>query len=98
MIESPHLRVAANAQDQRRLHARWERLNQEMPSGKQATLASVSAAIDTLGGVLITSNDRLIRVDHTFEGRLARLRPRIQQTILERLLPGGFESGNLFTG
>nr|WP_207280942.1 V-type ATP synthase subunit E family protein [Thiocystis violacea] len=98
LIESPHLRVEANASDQRRLHARWDRLSDEMPDGKAATLAPPAAAIDTLGGVLITSNDRLIRIDHTFEGRLARLRPRIQQAILERLLPGGFETGNLFTG
>jgi V/A-type H+/Na+-transporting ATPase subunit E len=98
LIEAPHLRVSANAQDQRRLHARWESLVEELPPGKTATLAPTSDAIDTLGGVLITSNDQRIRVDHTFEGRLARLQPRIQQTILERLLPGGFETGNLFTG
>ena len=37
-------------------------------------------------------------VAYTFEGRLARLRARLQQVILERLLPGGLDTGNLFGG
>ncbi len=98
LIEAPALVVAANVQDQRRLHARWAPLTQGLPSDKTLSLAPVEEAIDTLGGVLVTTHDRHIRVDHTFEGRLERLRPRVQQTILERLLPGGFETGNLFGG
>jgi V/A-type H+-transporting ATPase subunit E len=35
-------------------------------------------------------------VDNTFEGRLERLRKRVQQVILERLLPSGLETGNVF--
>ena len=46
----------------------------------------------------MTSDDGNIRVDQTFEGRLERLRPRVQQVILERLLPSGFDTGNLFIG
>ena len=98
LVESDTLLVAANAADQRRLHARWEPLCQSLPAGKDVTLAPSSAAIDTLGGALVTSADGRIRVDQTFEGRLARLRPRIEQTILERLLPGGFDTGNVFGG
>lgn len=98
LIESPDLIVSANAHDQRQLNTRWDRILQLLPPGKTAILAPVADAINTLGGVLIASQDQHIRVDQTFEGRLERLRPRIQQTILERLLPGGFETGNLFTG
>ena len=54
--------------------------------------------IETQGGVLVISADRRIRVDNTFEGRLSRLRLRLQQVILERLLPGGFETGSVFGG
>jgi V/A-type H+-transporting ATPase subunit E len=46
----------------------------------------------------VSSTDERIRVDNTFEGRLERLRQRIQQVILERLLPGGLETGNLYGG
>ncbi|MFD2110845.1 V-type ATP synthase subunit E [Thiorhodococcus fuscus] len=97
-IEGDRLVVSANNQDQHRLHARWEKVSQSLPTGKTVELASSAHAIDTLAGVLITSSDGRIRVDQTFEGRLERLRPKIQQTILERLLPGGFDTANLFTG
>ncbi|MBV5308658.1 V-type ATP synthase subunit E [Chromatium okenii] len=96
LIEAPELTIAVNAADQRQLAEHWEELTAALPEGKTATLAT--NALDTLGGALIASADERIRVDQTFEGRLARLRPRIQQTILERLLPGGFETGSLFTG
>jgi V/A-type H+/Na+-transporting ATPase subunit E len=98
VIESPEIQVAANAHDQRRLFMNWDTVVTALPHGTLATLAPAPEAIDTLGGVLVTSADGRIRVDHTFEGRLERLRPRIQQTILERLLPGGFDTGNLFIG
>jgi V/A-type H+-transporting ATPase subunit E len=98
VIESPEIQVTANAHDQRRLFMNWDTVVTALPHGTLATLAPAPEAIDTLGGVLVTSADGRIRVDHTFEGRLERLRPRIQQTILERLLPGGFDTGNLFIG
>jgi V/A-type H+/Na+-transporting ATPase subunit E len=48
--------------------------------------------------VLVESADDRIRVDNTFEGRALRLQGQIQQTILERLLPSGFDTGNVFGG
>jgi Archaeal/vacuolar-type H+-ATPase subunit E len=98
VIESPEILVTANAQDQRRLFVNWDTIVSALPPGKRAVLVPAPEVIHTLGGVLVTSADGRIRVDHTFEGRLERLRPRIQQTILERLLPGGFDTGSLFTG
>ncbi len=95
-IERENVIVAANPRDHQRLFARWDSIAQHLPKGHFAALAD--NPIETLAGVLVTSEDGLIRVDNTFEGRLARLRPRIQQTILERLLPSGFDTGNLFIG
>ncbi len=98
LIEAPGVLINANAHDQRRLFMNWDTIVAALPSGREARLASNDAALTTLGGILAVSADGRIRVDQTFEGRLARLRPRIQQVILEHLLPGGFDIGNLFTG
>jgi V/A-type H+/Na+-transporting ATPase subunit E len=96
IIEDKTLIVSANARDGRRLAERWEDIQGTLPAGKAATLAE--EPLETLGGVLIASSDQRIRVDNSFEGRLERLRPSVQQVILERLLPSGFDTGNLFTG
>jgi V/A-type H+-transporting ATPase subunit E len=96
IIEDKTLIVSANARDGKRLAERWSDIQETLPAGKTATLAD--EPLETLGGVLITTSDRRIRVDNSFEGRLERLRPRVQQVILERLLPSGFDTGNLFTG
>jgi V/A-type H+-transporting ATPase subunit E len=95
-IERPTLRVKANSADGKRLRAVWADILAKAPAGRELSLED--DAIDTLGGVLVESQDGSIRVDQTFEGRLERLRPRVQQVILERLLPSGFDTGNLFTG
>ncbi|WPL19520.1 V-type ATP synthase subunit E [Thiorhodovibrio winogradskyi] len=95
-IEQQELEVHANARDLKQLKAHWERITGAFPEGTAVRLAS--DPIDTLAGVLIVSADQRIRVDNTFEGRLARLGTRVQQTILERLLPSGFDTGNIFGG
>ena len=95
-IERDTMIVAANAHDHRLLESNWTRVTAALPEGKLANLAE--AHIDAVAGVLVTSEDGRIRVDNTFEGRMARLRPRIQQRILERLLPAGFDTGALFGG
>jgi V/A-type H+-transporting ATPase subunit E len=88
--------VTANGQDRRRLEAVWDSVCAAAAPGRSLTLSQES--ITGLGGVLVSNADNTIRVDNTFEGRLERLRPRIQQVILERLLPAGFDTGNLFSG
>ena len=90
------LLVSANAQDRKRLADDWEQICAAVAPGRTVTLAE--APIPALGGILVNDIDNRVRVDNTFEGRLERLRPRVQQTILERLLPTGFDTGNLFTG
>lgn len=95
-IEADDLVARVNAKDRQRLAAHWEAIAAETAPGKTLTLAP--DPITTLGGVLVQSTDTRIRVDNTFEGRLLRLQGQIQQTILERLLPSGFDTGNVFGG
>ncbi len=95
-IECDELVVAANPHDLKLLESSWSKVKAALPEGKQATLAG--EPIDAIAGVLITGNHGRIRVDNTFDGRMARLRPRIQQRILERLLPNGFDTGALLGG
>ncbi|MGD8207597.1 MAG: V-type ATP synthase subunit E family protein [Thiohalocapsa sp.] len=95
-IEQDELVIEANAHDQRLLRARWSEVEAALPAGKRAQLAE--EPIDALTGVLVFSGDGKIRVDNTFEGRMARLGSRLQQAILERLLPGGFDAGSVFGG
>lgn len=95
-IEHPALKVRANARDLKLLKQHWEEIVGTASADRSLSLDN--DPIDTLAGVLIASADDRIRVDNTFEGRLARLGTRIQQTILERLLPSGFDTGNIFGG
>jgi V/A-type H+-transporting ATPase subunit E len=95
-IERPRLRVRASSHDQRILRAGWQSVTAAMPPGKTVELDE--EPIETLGGVIIISDDARIRVDNSFEGRLARLREQVQRVILERLLPSSFDTGNIFGG
>ena len=84
-IEAQQLEVTCNADDQRLLQPQWQAFIQGLAPGKQVRL--MDAPIETLGGLRITSSDQRIRIDHTFEGRLARLQNKIQLALVERLLP-----------
>ncbi len=95
-IEADDLLVEVNAHDHQLLAPQWETIANRAANGKRLRLAE--RPITCLGGARVASADNRIRVDNTFEGRLERLRARIQQVILERLLPGGLDTGNLFGG
>lgn len=95
-IESTELIARLNAQDYHRLEPKWAEIARKAAPDKTILLDPEPA--QTLGGVLVHSKDGRIRVDNTFEGRLARLQSQIQQVILERLLPSGFDTGNVFGG
>jgi V/A-type H+-transporting ATPase subunit E len=95
-IETDELVAELNARDRGRLEAQWEAIAAEVAPGK--TLRLSDEPIECLAGVRVTSVDNRIRVDNTFEGRMERLRSRIQQVILDRLLPGGLDTGNVFSG
>jgi V/A-type H+-transporting ATPase subunit E len=79
------LDVAVNADDLRRLKPKWESLTADLAADKEFELLDTS--IETVAGCLITTPDKRIQIDHTFEGRLARLERKIHQALVERLLP-----------
>jgi V/A-type H+-transporting ATPase subunit E len=91
LIERDELVAELSAHDRQRLAERWEDFAREAAPGKRIALAE--APIQTLGGVLIRSADGRIRLDNTFEGRRDRLRSRIHQIIVERLIPATVDAG-----
>nr|WP_207173387.1 V-type ATP synthase subunit E family protein [Halochromatium glycolicum] len=95
-MERSQVILRANSADLKLLTKQWDRVAETLPADTQANLDE--NPIETLGGVMIESSDGKIRVDNTFEGRLARLRSRLQQVILERLVPSGFDTGSIFGG
>ncbi len=95
-IERDEAQVRANSADRKLLKAHWAEVLEALPAGVEVSLSDES--LETLGGVMIETSDGRIRVDNTFEGRLARLRARLQQVILERLVPSNFDTGSIFGG
>ncbi|MCB1859672.1 MAG: ATPase [Gammaproteobacteria bacterium] len=86
-IECPSLVAQVNARDREWLAPVWDTLTGTNTSQKPIALSHET--LDTVGGVLVHSEDNRIRLDNTFEGRLHRLRARLHQVIVERLLPDG---------
>lgn len=84
-IEIDTLEVSVNEEDLRRLKPRWSELTADLAPGKRYEL--LDRSIDTVGGCLVTSPDKRVQIDHTFEGRLSRLERKIHQALVERLLP-----------
>jgi V/A-type H+-transporting ATPase subunit E len=84
-LDTAQLEVWVNADDLRRLKPQWDSLTLNLAAGKTFELKDES--IETLGGCLITTADQRVQIDHTFEGRLARLERKIHQALVERLLP-----------
>jgi len=91
-IDRDELVVQCNARDLQRLQSAWPRLAQEA-APKKLTLSQESLSVS--GGVVVTSADRNIRFDNTFEGRIERLAESLQGFITERLMP---QSGEVADG
>jgi V/A-type H+-transporting ATPase subunit E len=92
-IESNDLVVKVNHRDHQRLAGRWEAFTAEAALGKNVVLSD--EPMNTVGGMLIGSQDGNIRLDNTFEGRRERLRFRLHQIIVKRLLPATVDSGEM---
>ena len=84
-IEQDKLEVSVNANDLQRLKPQWQSLTGDLVKGKQFIL--LDKPINSVGGCLVSSPDRRVQIDHTFEGRLERLERKIHQALVERLLP-----------
>ncbi len=92
-FERTELTATFNTRDRDRLLPIWDNFYQDAVPDKTITLAT--STINTIGGVIISSNDGLIRFNNTFEGREERLASQLHQTILERLFPAGTVQDNL---
>ena len=84
-IERDELVAQVNARDLQRLQQDWDRYAAEAAPGKRLTLSP--QALECIGGVLVSSADRNIRCDNTFEGRMERLDETLQGAITEWLMP-----------
>jgi V/A-type H+-transporting ATPase subunit E len=84
-IECNELIVQFNPRDLQRMQKDWQNHARKAAPGKQLALSPES--IECKGGVLITSADRKIRIDNTFEGRMERLNEMLQNMIAEQLSP-----------
>lgn len=73
-----------NALDHRRLAPRWEDFAREAAPGKRLLLDPTPCG--TSGGVIVRDRDNRVRIDHSFEGRLERLREPLHQAVLEELI------------
>jgi V/A-type H+-transporting ATPase subunit E len=91
-IEQSELVAQVNSRDHQRLAEHWEAFAAEAAPGKHVTLAN--DPINTLGGMLISSKDGRVRINNTFEGRRERLRSRLHQIIVERLIPAALDGGS----
>ena len=85
LIDGPELLVSFNQEDRHLLQPRWGEFTDALATDKHILLAE--QPIETLGGLLVTTPDQRVRIDHTFEGRLARLQDKLRLVLVERLLP-----------
>jgi len=84
-MQAPRLLVSCNEEDRRRLEPEWDAFTAELAAEPEFVLAD--SPIETLGGLVVCTEDRRIKIDHSFEGRLKRLQRKLHQTLVERLLP-----------
>lgn len=85
-IADGQLIAQLNNRDLSRYRAEWPALLTEAHCDKTVTLSEDKC--DCSGGVLLYNASGDTRFDNTVEGRLARLRPALQQTIGEHLFNG----------
>ncbi len=72
-----------NAVDLERLQTRWESFAKAAVPRQRITLHPTARPCS--GGLMLRTRDDRIRVDNTFEGRLARLEERLERIVQERL-------------
>ncbi|PLY15025.1 MAG: ATPase [Sedimenticola sp.] len=95
-FERNTLIAEVNHRDLKILTPIWETVAKEAAPDK--TISLYSAPLESLGGILLHSEDNRVRLNNTFEGRLERLNEQLNRVIVERLMPTGPESGTLFIG
>jgi len=92
-IERPALVAEVNSTDLEWLRGEWGPFSRAAAAHKQITLATTP--LQTVGGILVRSDDNRIRIDNTFEGRMERLSLRLHQVATRHLLADNGESGDV---
>ncbi len=95
-IEADALLVQLNTRDYARLHGNWSSFIGDGVPGK--TLSLSDEPNERIGGAVVTSADARIRVDNSFEGRIARFEADLEQVIIERLFSASTPMGAIFNG
>jgi V/A-type H+-transporting ATPase subunit E len=72
-----------NPRDLDALRPQWERIAAQAAPGRKVELAPL--ADHASGGMRVRSADGRLRVDNTFEGRLARLQDEVLGVVMDRL-------------
>ena len=81
-VIGPQAMVSCSSKDRKAVSAAIKKL------GSKAKLSLDDEEIDTIGGVILTTPDRTVRFDNTFEARLERMRPTLRKAIAA-ILTGG---------
>jgi V/A-type H+-transporting ATPase subunit E len=82
-IPAGDLVVELSARDLEGVRPHWERLIEQAAPGRKVALAPL--ANHASGGMIVRSKDGSLRVDNTFEGRLARMQDEVLGAIMEQL-------------
>ncbi len=75
-VLGPRAKVLCAAKDSRAVSAAVEKL-----AGKEARLVVETLGVDTIGGVVLTSDDGSVKFDNTFEARLERMKPSLRKEV-----------------
>jgi len=83
VLDSQALIVEVNADDYALLSKQWEAFVQETAPDKKCELTVKTR--NSIGGLLVRSQDNRVRVDNTFEGLILRLENELYQAITAQL-------------
>jgi len=75
-VIGPNALVSTNARDAKEVFSIAKGIK-----GERARLTPGDKRLDTIGGVVLTTPDKSIRFDNTFEARLERLRPTLRKDV-----------------
>ncbi len=82
-VIGPTARIYCKSSDRRAVSTALRKLGVS-----QSKLVLEEKIIDTIGGVVMTSMDRSVRFDNTFEARLERMRPTLRMEVSAILTSG----------
>lgn len=81
-----------SARDLEGLRTVWERMVEQAVPGRKVTLAPLASPAS--GGMVVRTGDGKLRVDNTFEGRLARMEDEVLGLIIDRLFQAEDKAGS----